>query len=245
MKNGRQKQILELLQKNGYMRTTNLAKLLYSSLPTIRRDLIDLEKEGYIVRNHGGAMLAPDNAVLPVSYRRSNSRSEKQHLCDAAKEYIKDYQTIFIDESTTLLFLARHLKSLKNAVIITNSIDAMIELRGTESSVYCTGGIYCLDSNLMGYFTEDFISKFNIDVALFSSGAMSRDGEISDAGEYKNGLVRTLLKHSEKCIYICDKSKIDISARYNIANVSEVSLVITDSEENSLNIPPEKVIYCK
>ena len=56
----RRKEILELLDEKGYVSVKDLSQRLYVSLPTIRRDLTLLEREGYVLRTHGGAS--------PVSY---------------------------------------------------------------------------------------------------------------------------------------------------------------------------------
>ena len=51
----RRKEILELLDEKGYVSVKDLSQRLYVSLPTIRRDLTLLEREGYVLRTHGGA----------------------------------------------------------------------------------------------------------------------------------------------------------------------------------------------
>ena len=43
----RRKEILELLDEKGYVSVKNLSQRLYVSLPTIRRDLTLLEREGF------------------------------------------------------------------------------------------------------------------------------------------------------------------------------------------------------
>ena len=53
----RRKEILELLDEKGYVSVKDLSQRLYVSLPTIRRDLTLLEREGYVLRTHGGASL--------------------------------------------------------------------------------------------------------------------------------------------------------------------------------------------
>lgn len=44
----RRKEILELLDEKGYVSVKDLSQRLYVSLPTIRRDLTLLEREGYV-----------------------------------------------------------------------------------------------------------------------------------------------------------------------------------------------------
>ena len=246
MKNKRQQELLEILRTNGYASTTKIAKLLYASLPTIRRDLIDLENAGYIIRSHGGAMLPPSaSTVFPVDFRRISHRTEKKLLCNVAQSYLKDYQTIFLDESTTVLPLVKHLLTLKNAVVITNSIDIISELRNSSLEFYCTGGKCILNNNLIGRYAEEFISNFNIDVCVFSSSGISKNGQITDNNEYKIGIIKALLKHSKQKIYLCDDSKINNIAKFNAADYSNIDLIITNAKKDSLMVPTEKIIYCE
>lgn len=60
----RRKEILELLDEKGYVSVKDLSQRLYVSLPTIRRDLTLLEREGYVLRTHGGASLSISDSLL-------------------------------------------------------------------------------------------------------------------------------------------------------------------------------------
>ena len=53
----RKEKILELLAEDGSAKVINLAKLFKVTEVTIRQDLEKLEKDGLLVREHGGAYL--------------------------------------------------------------------------------------------------------------------------------------------------------------------------------------------
>ena len=57
MANQRREKIMALLREDGSGKVTNLAKLFKVTEVTIRQDLEKLEKEGLIIREHGGAFL--------------------------------------------------------------------------------------------------------------------------------------------------------------------------------------------
>ena len=70
----RRKEILELLDEKGYVSVKDLSQRLYVSLPTIRRDLTLLEREGYVLRTHGGASLSiSDSFVEPFALRKKTN----------------------------------------------------------------------------------------------------------------------------------------------------------------------------
>ena len=67
--------ILTYLREHQTATVVNLAKRLYASEATIRRDLTVLEKQGQVKRLHGGAVLVDDaQRELPLYLR------EQQHI---------------------------------------------------------------------------------------------------------------------------------------------------------------------
>ena len=97
-------EILRILDEEQYITAQELAKRLYVSLPTIRRDLAELDQRNLIVRSHGGAKkVHHEHTVAPLNYRKTVNAQEKRALCRAAAELIQDNEIIFIDSSTTTL----------------------------------------------------------------------------------------------------------------------------------------------
>ena len=62
MNKEREKEILEIILKEKTVTVKELAQRLYSSEPSIRRDLSLLEKQSLIRRTHGGAVLEENNS---------------------------------------------------------------------------------------------------------------------------------------------------------------------------------------
>lgn len=59
----RLERILEILKRKKIISTIELEALMYCSTSTLRRDLIELEKEGKILRTHGEVRLVTANNV--------------------------------------------------------------------------------------------------------------------------------------------------------------------------------------
>ena len=59
----RRKRILELLEKEGQVSTVELEERLGVTGATIRSDLREMDREGAIVRFHGGAALADQSRL--------------------------------------------------------------------------------------------------------------------------------------------------------------------------------------
>ncbi|MDP4204119.1 MAG: DeoR family transcriptional regulator, partial [Bacteroidota bacterium] len=55
--NQRREKILELIREDGHAKVMDLSRIFKVTEVTIRQDLERIEKEGLIVREHGGAYL--------------------------------------------------------------------------------------------------------------------------------------------------------------------------------------------
>ena len=91
MKSERQENILEILKEKRFATVEFLAKTLYSSAPTIRRDLNEMEEKGFVKRSHGGAMIADtENSPIPIDFRNRKNIYEKIGICKKASQLIKE-----------------------------------------------------------------------------------------------------------------------------------------------------------
>lgn len=68
MKEGRHRVILQELDQQGVVSVKKLKELLDVTDMTIRRDLIDLEKQGLLTRVHGGAHKKVKNGLNEASH---------------------------------------------------------------------------------------------------------------------------------------------------------------------------------
>ena len=100
LKGERHDKILEMLDAESYTSAESLAKSLFVSMPTIRRDLSELADKGMLIRSHGGAKrLDAEHSVMPIDLRETYCRAEKRKICAKAASMIKDGNVIFIDAS--------------------------------------------------------------------------------------------------------------------------------------------------
>ena len=78
----RYEKILTLIKKTGFVRAADLNKMFSVSSETVRRDLENLEKEGFVKRVHGGAALEKNNRKYPAfNYREKENEGEKTGNC--------------------------------------------------------------------------------------------------------------------------------------------------------------------
>lgn len=236
LKEERYEKILKILDNENYISSHELAGRLFVSMPTIRRDLAYLEKKKQIVRSHGGARKINDEyMVMPLAFRENVNHAEKRMLCEAANKLIKDDSIVFLDGSTTVLPLAELISPKKNITVITNSIPISVLLAKRGIRTYSTCGELLENSMAyVGSFAEDFVRKFNIDICFFSSLGIDKNGTIVDNSLPETLLRNVVLSQSAKSVFLCDKTKFNVTAPYNLMAIQDIDIIITNCNDSCL-----------
>lgn len=233
LKEERYDKILEILEKETYVSTHKLSKMLYVSLPTIRRDLTELQMRKHIIRSHGGAKkIQNEHIVAPLDFRKTVNTSDKRKLCKAAAAFVEDNEIVFIDASTTSLQIADFLSEKINLTVITNGIPLATSLVKKGIKTYCTGG-EIFDNSLanFGSFAEEFIQRFNIDTLIFSCHGVNKNGILIDPSLPETQARKTAIAQSKKTVFMCDESKLNRSAPFNLVPIQHIDYIVTNSKK--------------
>jgi len=231
LKEERKNTILDILHEKEYVSADMLSKILYVSLPTIRRDLAELNGAGLIKRCHGGAAsLSAEKTGMPIEYRINFSQKEKMVVAEKASKLVKKGDVIFMDPSSTVYDMIPFIKDTENLTVITNSLRVISSLSDrTNIRLYSTGGSFIKSSMAFtGKRAEDFINDFNIDIFFFSSAAINKKGIITDYSEHETQLRRVVMKHSKKNVFLCTGDKFGKDCTYNVCHLEDADEVICD-----------------
>ena len=241
LKEERYDRILALLEEDGYISANALSQKLFVSLPTIRRDLAELQKRGLIVRSHGGAKrIQPEHIVAPLNFRKTVHATEKRNLCRAAAELVQDNDILFIDASTTTLQMADFLGEKKQITVITNGIPLATLLTNKGIRTFCTGGeIFGNSLAQFGSFAEEFIQRFNIDLLFFSCHGVNDKGILTDPSLPETQIRKIAMGQAKKTVFLCDETKLSLSTPYNLIPIQKLDVVITDSPKVKEFFTPE------
>jgi len=223
-------EILALLSEDKSSTVHALAQKLYVSDATLRRDLTLLEKQGYVRRVFGGVLLLEsDQKDLPF-YGHTTLDSSKEEIALKAAERINNGDVIMLDASSTANALIRHLVRFKGLTIITNSALTAGGLQELDARVFITGGHMPRHSQgFVGSFAESMIRNFNADICFFSCGALSLDGQVSDAVSEETPIRRAMMDRSRRRILLCDSSKFGRQACFNLCRLDDVDELISDA----------------
>lgn len=226
----RQDEILEILRKQRSASVSELAKSLFASEPTIRRDLSSLEAQGFIKRVYGGAVIvgAPDREI-PYDVRATEQESAKRIMAGKAIKYVKKGDVVFLDGSSSAAHMVDVLSEIEDILVVTSGARTALALAERGIRVISTGGQMITKSyTYVGSHAESCVRGLNIDVAFFSCRGLSDNGEMSDQSIEEINLRKVVFERSKKKILLCDSSKFGKQYVYALGNVDSIDAVISE-----------------
>lgn len=228
----RQQTIMNYLKQHHTASIHALARHLYTSEASVRRDIAALEAMGLVVRVYGGVVLPEHkNEVVPVELRESANAAAKEIIAAEAAKYIHDGDTVFFDSSSTVRRICKHIKHRKGLKIITNNLRICQELKDTDISVYCTGGeFYKKLDCFLGSYAERFIASINATSVFFSCKGLSEDGILTDVSEAEIAIRDVMLKHAENRYLLCDSSKAGAKYAFTLCHARDLTAVLCDRD---------------
>lgn len=229
----RQDRILELLERDGSVKTSNLVTIMDVSLETIRRDLDFLEKQGYLQKVYGGAILKnKEGKNLTYSLRESKNIEEKREVALLALKYINEGDTIALNGSTTNIEIARLIKDKYSSLtVVTNSLLIANELADVKGiNLILAAGIYNkTEFAFLGEITEHFLHNFSVDKSFICVGGISLKRGVTDFLIEEVLVERKMAEIAEEVFILADSTKIENNSLIKICDIENLDLIITDS----------------
>lgn len=231
--------ILASLEKDGQIDVGALAETFRISKETIRRDLNKLEKDGKLIRTHGGAIAAAGSAneavhatELPANIRSTIHMAEKKLIGKAAASYVREGDVIFIDNSTTCIYVYPYIPQNLHITILTNSLQFLIESIPIASPLHtfvCLGGIM-KPSNLSiyGHATLRNAQEYFPSKAFISCTGIFSENKIADMGVQEIDVKRSLMETSQEVFLLADHSKFKPAGQIFLAGLDDIDHIITD-----------------
>lgn len=229
----RQAQILEMLSQQGSLSVADIVEQFSISEATARRDLETLAGEGKLQRVRGGAIsLRKAPPEPPILQRETWQSEEKQRIGRAAAELVGDGETIFLGSGTTVLEVARNLKTRKGLTVITNSLPVMNAFSGLpEITVIALGGILRnSELSFIGHITEESLRDLRADKVIIGIHAISLEDGLTNDYLPETMTDRAILQMGQKVFVVADHTKFGSISIVHVAPVEKVHTIVTDSQ---------------
>lgn len=231
--NDREEKILNILYEKSFVRSSELAKMLYVSVSTLRRDLEKLEQKDLIVKEHGICKLSKKLRDERGSYelREQQYNTAKLKIAKEAIKRIKDGDNIMMDGSSTVYSMIHLMEDYKNLLIITNNAKVSFALGTMNIHNISTGGHMAKKTfSYVGQEAINAIKNFNADIMFFSCKGLTDEGYLTDTFKEENDVRREMMKYAKKRIALIDSSKVGKKYLYNLCHISEVDEVICEEK---------------
>jgi DeoR/GlpR family transcriptional regulator of sugar metabolism len=231
--NQRREKILELLQEDGSAKVADLAGIFKVTEVTIRQDLDKLDKEGLIVKEHGGAYLRDvQTQVRSLSLSHQENLDKKFVIAKKCLEFIEDGDTIILDSGSTTTEIAKQLKGLKNLTVITNALNIAL-LLGAEPGieVIVTGGEFKPPTlSLTGQKAADFFKGLNVQKLFLATAGISLKSGLTYPSISDLVVKKAMIDASDITYLVADSTKIGKSALASLGALSLIDYIITDPD---------------
>lgn len=203
--------IIEELRRQDEVTVSNLSALLGVSDVTIRKDLQQLEDQGYLTRVRGGAVFSGRGQLeLRFAARQQLALEEKRRLAQAAVEFVRPGATIFLDGSTTVFQMTRLLRPIQGLTVITNGLYAALELSfAPEITTIVVGGILRKQSSsLVDLLTPELLRRLHVDVAFLSCRGFTVEHGLMESDLREAQLKRAMAQAAQQVVALVDHSKV-------------------------------------
>ena len=223
--------ILEKVHEDKKVIVNVLSKEFDVSEETIRRDLEKLEEDGHVIKSYGGAVINDKSGIdLPFNVRWKANAEGKQKIAEIISHEIEDGDHIFLDASTTAVFIAKRIKQKRRLTVITNSIEILLELAHVSGwDIIATGGYLKSESmSLQGKKALDGISSYNVDKVFMSCKGIDLEKGITDGNDETAGIKQSMIKAADKVYLAVDSTKFERAALSKICGLSDTDVIVTD-----------------
>jgi DeoR family transcriptional regulator, fructose operon transcriptional repressor len=234
----RHQHILDLIATVGRIDADAVATQLQVSRETIRRDLMQLEKDGRVRRVHGGAVRLELPSEKPFMTRKRVQIEAKRRIGRTAAGLIQPGQSCFIDAGTTTAAFAQSLSRVPGIMVITNSMEVAANLRAGSASfdVVLLGGRLAVEVPAThGEMTIAEINRFRVDVAVLSPVGLHATGGVTyhEFGEAE--VARVMMQNAAATMLLADHTKLGRISRATVCGCDELETLVTDAPEGQLD----------
>ncbi|AYW45040.1 DeoR/GlpR family DNA-binding transcription regulator [Tetragenococcus koreensis] len=222
--------ILEELEKEETLSLKGIIELTGSSRDTARRDIVKLAETNAVDRTYGGISLPHSfNRLDEYLDRAQDLDKEKDQLAKVAALFVKDTKLIFLDVSTTISFIPRHLANNSELFAVTNSLDISDQLiRNSDCKTRILGGnIDRKKRSVVGTKPLMELEDYHFDFAFLSAAGINTNG-IYYAYEEDIDYKAKIRAQSDQVVLLIDETKLNLAHNFRVFDFAEVDTLVTN-----------------
>ena len=234
---GRKADLAAYVEQVGEVTVGDLAEHFNVSIDTIRRDLDQLDREGVVVRTHGGAVSATDGQLKDraLDVRLRMQTEEKEKIARLAAGLIDDGAVVMLNAGTTALALARALRNHRDLTIATNNLRIPAEISPSAfRDLYVFGGaVRAITQATTGPVAFTMTPggpevDIRCDLALIAVGAVDEAGySTSNLGDA--AMMSEMIQRAERTAILADSTKFGRRLFAQVTPLDRADYIVTDA----------------
>ena len=229
--NDRQREMLELVRRQGFVAVEALAQHFGVTTQTIRLDVNALCRAGQLRRYHGGAGLPSSVENEAYTKRQVLCRDEKRAIARVLARQIPDHASLFITLGTTTEEVARALMDHTGLRVITNNLNVATVLSDNPSFdvIIAGGAVRHRDRGVTGEATVDFVNQFKVDFAVMGISGIDREGALLDFDFHEVRVLQAIMANARTVFLAADHTKFGRNAMVRLGHLSAIDGLFTDA----------------
>jgi DeoR family transcriptional regulator of aga operon len=228
----RHKYILDTLQKEGFIKVTDVANSLNVTTATIRNDLKFLEEKKLLYRTHGSAsVINPHTIDLNLTEKEKIKINEKKRIAQAAYRLIEKYDSVIIGAGSSVFALAELIHPKDRLTVVTASLRVSILLNEqADTNVIQLGGKLRKNSvSVIGDYTSRFFDDVTCSKVFLGVDGLDAEFGITNSNIDEALLNRRMIDAALQTIILADSSKFGKKGFGRICSLDRVDVIVTDS----------------
>lgn len=218
--------ILGLLSTHEVVSLQLLMDETNSSESTIRRDLSTLEKDGKLIRIHGGAKRAVEkHRDVALAIKTTKFVAEKNEIAKRAAAIVQDNDCIYLDAGSTTLAMIPYLHQ-QHLTVVTNGLTHVSPLVEKGIEVYMIGG-YVKSSTYahVGVQARTMLDSFSFDKAFMGANGVDIEHGLTTPDIEEASIKTAAIRKSRNSYFLVDDSKFNETTFAKICDLEEVQLI--------------------
>ncbi|MDH6180020.1 DeoR family transcriptional regulator of aga operon [Microbacteriaceae bacterium SG_E_30_P1] len=225
--------LARLVATRGFVRVTDAAAELGVSDVTVRGDLSALERDGTVIRVHGGAMPVSTLREPTLEAARDRDAAAKRAIGYAAAELVVSGESLYLDAGSTALAMAEALvqrTDVTDLVIVTSGLTIALALEPAvpRHTVIVTGGtLRPLQHSLVGPYAAPMLDTLRLDSAYIGCNGVDAAAGATNRNLPDAEIKRRAMGISSRSILLADASKIGVTDLAVIAPLTDFDTLVT------------------
>ena len=223
----RRNDILKIIQSEKEVSVAQLMEKFPVNPLTIRRDLKYWEDMGAVRRYYGGVCLVQDYVDNSI---QEENEIYKHAIARYAAQFVEDYDTVFINTSSTALLVLNYIKA-NNVTVITNNGMAIHSKCKDNIRVVLTGGeLRIPKESMVGDFALNNINKVKANKVFLGCSGFDTECGMMTAVISEVSINEAMIRQGIGEVFLLmDATKMGQVHQFIVAKPSSFDYIITDN----------------